>query len=754
MSNEKIRSGELRVNRLRNLFQHGLLTDEEKFPLFLLTLCFGVYFFLLNLWPYVGLTMGRNKQWLIFVASWISVPALATLCMLALRFGKQKFFPNKRHFYVIFLIWNSASLMVGIGGLHSRLLSLNFVVLLIPLANLMAFLSLWFLQSLSARMDDIRSLELGVYTALPLLAILALINFIPLPSRYCFLAATVLASVSLFHEKIAGQSFSKMSNRILDGVVLFFLVGVVFDATLHFDRHHHNFYLGPINDLMAGRSMLVDVTAQYGVFIYYFLALFFQAGLLPFSYQGLAFLANLLLLIQYGAIYLLLRYVLKSQIFSVLALSLAVMMIFIGPNDFMRIFPSTGFLRFGPVYLLLLFVAGRSLYPAKAWFFQTIEALVVGFSSIWSLETFFYVGSTYLGVLFIENYRKGMNSGQWFKITGLRLAPMFLSMGLAFLVLEMAIRWHAGEWPYWPYYWEYVFAYTVTRQSANMPMTPWHPWVLVVAIYFSSLIALGYRLFLRPKNADSPEFKMAFALTISGIAQFTYFIMYAHMDKLLASGIPAIFLSFYWLLQASKAGLPRLFKMSFFYSCYAGITMLFLLGFPGVKAKADRIWIVSLTEAIGQFIQGQQVTFLNPLASLGSKSPTDDRVVEALALIEKYANDKTRVGLFITHDLNTETLMLARKTHVFPISNPMQDAIPNSARMRILGYRHGLKEGDMIFLEKKYLYETKELEYAKPAQRLQGDMVERLRRTFSFEEIETSPHGITAVRLGLGAGRI
>ncbi len=115
MSNEKIRSGELRVNRLRNLFQHGLLTDEEKFPLFLLTLCFGVYFFLLNLWPYVGLTMGRNKQWLIFVASWISVPALATLCMLALRFGKQKFFPNKRHLYVIFLIWNSASLMVGIG---------------------------------------------------------------------------------------------------------------------------------------------------------------------------------------------------------------------------------------------------------------------------------------------------------------------------------------------------------------------------------------------------------------------------------------------------------------------------------------------------------------------------------------------------------------------------------------------------------------------------------------------------------------
>src|SRR3712207_1083134 len=40
--------------------------------------------------------------------------------------------------------------------------------------------------------------------------------------------------------------------------------------------HHYGFYLGPVNDVMHGRTLLVDVFSQYGVGVIYALAGFFE----------------------------------------------------------------------------------------------------------------------------------------------------------------------------------------------------------------------------------------------------------------------------------------------------------------------------------------------------------------------------------------------------------------------------------------------------------------------------------------------
>jgi len=70
-------------------------------------------------------------------------------------------------------------------------------------------------------------------------------------------------------------------------------------------RIHEGFYLGPLNDMLHGRAMLVDTSSQYGVGVYYFLAGFFQIA--PLGYGALGLLAGFLTALQFALAYCVLR---------------------------------------------------------------------------------------------------------------------------------------------------------------------------------------------------------------------------------------------------------------------------------------------------------------------------------------------------------------------------------------------------------------------------------------------------------------
>jgi hypothetical protein len=178
------------------------------------------------------------------------------------------------------------------------------------------------------------------------------------------------------------------------------------------------------------------------------------------------------------------------------------------------------------------------------------------------------------------------------------------------------------------------------------------------------------------------------------------------------------------------------------------MVLLFFVGGAGLKEKADSTLLYSLSQYIKRGNHIEALEIKRELASLWKKRPTDIRVVEAMYLIEKYGKNKERIPLFITHELTTETLMLAHKTNVFPISNPIQDAILDSAQGRILNFRHDLRKGDILFIETDYLNSADQKGYQKPAQKIQRDLVERLCKQLGCEPLEITDHGISAVKLG------
>jgi len=522
--------------------------------------------------------------------------------------------------------------------------------------------------------------------------------------------AILLGLLALFHGKWIDTSWRRLYVYALDITVVLAVALLVFDPAFPFDQHHYNFFLGPVNDFLRGKSMLVDINCQYGVGVIYFLAALFGLGLAPLTYQGLSCIINILLILQYGLLYLLLRHVLKSPPFSALILFLILTANFFSqrtnPN-----FPSVGPLRFGLVYLVLAAVLLRNAYPRLSRISWFLAYIVTALASIWSVETFFYVLSTHVAILLHEFILNTSSLRQFLYRSVRALVSSLLAIGLTHLLLALHIHSRSGEWPHWDRYLDYITLYSV-GEFATLPVDPWSPWALITAIYFASLLLLVYRTIRSPAAFARGEASLITGMTVFGIAQFTYFLGRSHPNNLYHICIPAVFLAAYWLCQMTKDAhlVPAGFRRSSTYCFYVAASLLFLTEVPNIVRKREH------TAAYALFYQGTQ----GP--SLCSREPTDPQVEEALCLIQKHAPDRERIPLFIAPELTTETLMLSEKANIFPLSNPVQDYLLESASTQALRFDHGLQSGDILFLAR----DTGQLNA------LQLLIVKRLREEFIF----------------------
>jgi hypothetical protein len=228
-------------------------------------------------------------------------------------------------------------------------------------------------------------------------------------------------------------------------------------------------------------------------------------------------------------------------------------------------------------------------------------------------------------------------------------------------------------------------------------------------------------------------------LTFLAIAEFTYFLGRSHQNNLFYISIPAICAASYWMMRISFHALriPVTFRHSVRIVWFAGLVALFIVVTPLVRLKADATLAHSLLRARA---------WAGPDAVL-APSPSDTAVTEALYLINKYTASTPRIALFLSPEFTTEALFLARKANVFPTSNPIQDAISASAQDRALHFQTGLKAGDIIFVDENYMGQDIGDADMKAVQEFERKLVDRLRREFTFEEIERTPYEIAAIRL-------
>lgn len=748
-------------------FLRKLVGADDRFNLLVLACFYGAYFFLGTTQMYAGGGITEHDEFSIFVQGWTAVPLLTILSMLGIRKINKDHFQEYPVFFPILLGVNALFGLLTVAGFYLAWnfdLSVQTVTLAVlgifPMLQIITFLALTRKGNsvtLAAGRDKIENISRWLLL-LGAVAIGLLFGGVARPDadlRSIFIAIPFGFLVYL-HKFTTWPSATK--NTILwDVFAILLILLACFDPQFAINNGHENFYLGPVNALLHGKTMLVDVYSQYGVFLHEFLALIFKSHILPLNYQGLAFLVALLCMLQYALVYFISKALLKTPAYSFILLSIVLLLNFFATAGYFQAYPSIGALRFGLPYLLVAMSVLRLKYPTRSTWFLWLEYGILGISSIWSFETFIYTGTVFYGLRGYEALSSTNTFSGFLKRIAFELLASVLVIALFHSVQALAIYLRAGAWPNWAYYFGFIYLYSLAG-FGQLPITAQGSWFLVIAIYFASLMYPFAHWIIHREWDRSLETKIILGFTFMGIAQFTYYLGRSHPNNLFHICVPAI------LIAAYGAGQIKLTKTDNYKN--AGFASLFLvytaLAFLGITYVPNLIEKIPNTGfGLISTILGQAATSSTPVGTtfqdiqdrLWRPEPTSLETAEAVKLIETYLPDETRVMLLVpnAHFASaTEALFLSGKAHILPITDQIQDSISSQISDFIVNYPTDLKKGDVIVLPTEpemLLYMPLRAADDKYFYAYQYWIVLRLCGSFDLKEIENTSTGLTAFRL-------
>ena len=187
-----------------------------------------------------------------------------------------------------------------------------------------------------------------------------------------------------------------ISPDAADGPLARFLDGVV--------QFHHDFLLGPANQVLGGDAVLVDTASQYGVASIWFLAGWFQ--LAPIGYGTFGLLDGLLTALTFAAAFALMRMAGVSRLLAAVAIALGVAVLVYAREYPVGAIPQEGPLRFGLPLLVIIAVVAGARFPRARTYAHLGALAAFGLSSVWSLEAFAMTSAT-LAALVVPKWSYG-----------------------------------------------------------------------------------------------------------------------------------------------------------------------------------------------------------------------------------------------------------------------------------------------------------------------------------------------------------
>lgn len=296
---------------------------------------------------------------------------------------------------------------------------------------------------------------------------------------------------------------------------------------------HYSFFLGPIIEILYGHAHPLAIDIQYGGGLTSFLALYFKLRG-NVSFIGLLELLKCLAFIQYLLIFYIAHSLLQSQKLAFMALLTVLAYNFFAPN--MNLYycaPSFGFLRFGFIYLIIgcYLLEKRHVSPV---IIAIMTSILGSIAFLWSFESAVYT----LPALFFAEYIQ--------KTLRLFLPIFLICFGFILLAYLFPFIAEGKSPPLWRYY-EYAMEYAngFGQIPLNRLTSFW--WLLPLLYGFMMIEILSGQI----------SNKIVCALTVYGMAIFTYFGGRAHPIYVSIVSIPFILLSFYWILHLKNFSLTK-----------------------------------------------------------------------------------------------------------------------------------------------------------------------------------------------------
>jgi hypothetical protein len=447
-----------------------------------------------------------------------------------------------------------------------------------------------------------------------------------------------------------------------------------------------NLYLGPVNDILHGRSMLVDAYSQYGVANMYVLALVFK--IIPLGYGAFELFNGALWATWLFGVYAILRAARVPRALGVLAVVLVMLSsMFSEIANWVSIvgYPSTGPLRFGLPYVVVLamVLAARRDRPTTL---HAVAIATVALSAIWSFEAFVYTGATFLAACGMDVIARQGRLRRFLQMVAAALAGCIA----VHAIFAIATKVRSGSWPDWAGYLEFIRVYG-TQGFGQQAVDAWSAGLPMAFFYFVSALAIvAFAVWRRDVVRQHRESFVALAaLTMLSVAVYTYFLGRSHVNNLHHVAPPAIALGAVWmgLLSLWPAPHGRQVRRAVLALGFVASSLVLVESVPDFLATWHRTALYRAAPIVGHGSLRDAVSLRwdNP--------PLDPRAVAADALLAAELPGDRRTVVIIDPNLTVEVLMRAGRVNALPISAPLDDDLVPGSRTRVLAAIERLPAG-------------------------------------------------------------
>jgi len=439
-------------------------------------------------------------------------------------------------------------------------------------------------------------------------------------------------------------------------------------------QFHHDYLLGPANQILGGDAMLVDTASQYGVGSIDFLAGWFK--LTPIGYGTYGFLDGVLTALYFLAGYSVLRVAGSSRPLAASAVALGVVALVYNLVYSVGGLPQQGPLRFGLPLALILFVVASARWPRHARSAQAAALVVLAVSSIWALEAFAYTVATFAAMACFQAYL--LPPGTRLRWLGRQAVLAGAACACAHLLFAAATLAGTGHLPDWGQYLAYLHAYLFgDLADFTYDFSRWSPGVAVGGAYFASAGALVLLVRRQPEFVRREQIVLLAltGTTAYGIALFSYFVDRSLVSVLPYVSLPALLAGTLWLslLVRSRESVPRGGRVGGLAFALSVAVLLLAIAWSSIGPRFER-------SALGHALPGGN-SLSGALDRLWHPPPLNPGAPEGERLLDRYMPGQRRSLVLADPELRTEILMRSGRADELPLGDPKEDSYVPSERL-------------------------------------------------------------------------
>jgi hypothetical protein len=596
--------------------------------------------------------------------------------------------------------------------------------------------------ALSARLPrrtSTKSFSVGLAAAgAPLILAAAILPFVPSATLDAPDIAIALAAgvVTFYLVRTYGGRYTLRSNwiRALDvGILVICTLVVVYLGKPYPNlAANQNYFLGPATDVLHGHPMLVGTFSQYGVGLIDVLAAIFLV--VPIGYGTFTILLSAFTALLFVVLYTILRWSTESLPIAALGLSVAVILYIFGQVEFYASFPSTGVLRFGLPWLVIVCSLAAIKMERRRRLFDALLLAIVAIAAAWSGEAGVYCLGTAGAIACLDTAIENTGLDERLRVAIRRIAKLFAASIFGLLAFTVLTRLTAGAWADWGAYLEYIRLYTVGG-FGTLPIEPWSPGLALGAMYTISAITIVLLAITRPAfiRERALSFRAAAGLTVLGALVYTYFLGRAAPNNLIHVSPPAVALTFVWLGIIRSASFPTRAPLAI-----ASAVAVFL-GAMIIASETEDIDHKYPSTALAAVLGGAP-PLNDAMSALWGNPVVDPAAAHAAEFISSLPEKGTSLTIMLTPIVTTETLIRLDAANAVGSSNTCQESLSLDGPQRAAKAVRSLPAGGIVVM-------SRSAEDAGKLSFIQGYTFALLQARFKLDEIASDGRGMVAYQM-------